>query len=517
MKLEEFAKVKIKKEYLLDYVNNTPLAITEKKLEAIHDVLYNHYNDKIIDLAVLEASLGKKLNNVFEIENRDGNAIIPIEGVISKKMNLLHNISGGTSTELVQKGIEIALSDSDIHHIILKVDSPGGSVSGVKELNDYIYDNRGKKPITTFIDSEGASGGYWIGSAADRIVAYDTSIVGSIGVVSAHYDFSKQMEMDGIKKTYIYAGKYKRIANDAEPLSEEGRDYLQSLVDSYYTIFVESVARNRGVSVEKVLNDMADGRLFIGKEALKMGLIDRIGSFDSVLIKKGVVSGGSATVVINESSNSQTYNSGNYTQDTPNSTNIEPKVIDENIINREVINHLQEHRNDLGLDKQDKSQTKEVIDVNSVDELKEKYPEIYKASIQSYEDKVKTLEEDNKKLSLKVLTMEHKEKTVLANTIMENCLSESSIPKTLHSKVKALQKWESFDKEDNPFVAGNESVKLFTEKFKKEVDEWEKSLSVNSNIGIADGKKDDTTDSDSDTEYGRKLAKTVSGKIRSDK
>ena len=89
--------------------------------------------------------------------------------------------------------------------------------------------------------------------------------------------------MEGVKRTILSAGAYKRIASDEKPLSEEGRDYLQSQVDTYYTLFVDAVAANRGMPVERVLADMADGRIFIGEQAREAGLVDMIGTFNQAL------------------------------------------------------------------------------------------------------------------------------------------------------------------------------------------------------------------------------------------
>ena len=166
---------------------------------------------------------------------------------------MLDDFSGGTSAEILRLKIQSALDNPKVSSIFLDIDSPGGTVEGTKELSDFIFENRGKKPITAFTDGMIASAAYWIGSAADKIVATDTAIIGSIGVAMTHYDVSGKDAQKGVVRTQISAGKYKRIASDEKPLSDEGREYLQSMVDTYYSMFVEGVARNRGVSVENAL------------------------------------------------------------------------------------------------------------------------------------------------------------------------------------------------------------------------------------------------------------------------
>jgi ClpP class serine protease len=133
--------------------------------------------------------------------------------------------------------------------------------------------------VVALIDGLGASAAYWLASQADGIyIADETTWVGSIGVVTAHTDLSKANEMSGRKVTEITAGKYKRIASSHSPLSAEGQMTLQDQVDQVYSVFVDAVAAGRGVSVDAVLADMADGRIFIGQKAVDAGLVDGVSS-----------------------------------------------------------------------------------------------------------------------------------------------------------------------------------------------------------------------------------------------
>ena len=128
-----------------------------------------------------------------------------------------------------------------------------------------------------------ASAAYWIGSAANQVIVERTAQVGSIGVLYMHYDWSKYDAEMGLKVTVITSGKYKAIGNNAEPLSDDARAIIQAEMDQIYDLFIETVARNRGVSTEKVLVDMADGRVFIGQQAVEAGLADQTGSFEDAL------------------------------------------------------------------------------------------------------------------------------------------------------------------------------------------------------------------------------------------
>lgn len=266
-------------------VLNAPWAIEPRMLREITSIYDTHLRGEKIDLAAVEARIGQPLQNDHqEYAIVDGVAILDLQGVISKRMNLLSRISGGVSTELVGRDLRAALADPRVHAIILSVDSPGGTVDGTQALADQVYAARGVKPIVTLADGVMASGAYWIGAAADEVyISGDTVITGSIGVVSQHVDVSRAEEKAGIKTTEIYAGRYKRIASEYAPLSEEGRDYLQDIVDQLYAVFVDNVSRNRGVDAQTVLQDMADGRLFVGQKALAAGLVDGVSTLDTLI------------------------------------------------------------------------------------------------------------------------------------------------------------------------------------------------------------------------------------------
>lgn len=272
---------------ILDILNN-PWAITPEMYQEIREIYFTHLRGEKIDIKGVEEKMGKPLQKQdqgYDVMN--GVAIIPIDGPIAKRMNLLTQVSGGVSTQLLERDFITALKDNSINSIILNIDSPGGTIDGVQELSTLIHQNRGKKPMLAYSDGMMASAAYWIGSAADKIyISGDTTRVGSIGVVMSHTDISKQEEKMGIKTTEIYSGKYKRIASEYEPLSKEGKEYLQDITDYLYSVFVNDVARNRGVSEEDALK-MADGKLFIGKQAIRTGLVDGISTLAGLIDRYG--------------------------------------------------------------------------------------------------------------------------------------------------------------------------------------------------------------------------------------
>lgn len=268
-------------------VLNSPWAIIPDKLAEITEIYGRHLRGDKIDLSVIEAQIGKPLANqqrAYDIAY-GGVALLPVEGVLSKRMNMFSRISGGASTQILARDLRAALADPQVKSVILTIDSPGGTVDGTQEAARAVLGARsGDKPVVAWIDGMAASAAYWIASAADSIhLGAATDIVGSIGVAMQHVDYSQQDVKFGIKRTDIYSGKYKRIASDTTPLSEEGRAYLQAQSDYYYSLFVEAVAQQRGVDVEQVLKDMADGRIFIGQQAIDNGLVDQGSTLDDLV------------------------------------------------------------------------------------------------------------------------------------------------------------------------------------------------------------------------------------------
>jgi len=269
---------------LLD-VLTAPWAIEPAKLLEIQAIYSSHLRGEQMDISAIEARLGRPMANEpkgFDVV--DGVAILPLEGVIAKRANMFMQISGGVSTELAARDLRAAIADPSVHSVILAIDSPGGTVDGTQTFANLVRSMRTTKPIVTHSSGVMASGGYWIGAAGERVYIADvTTAVGSIGVLATHVDVSRKEEMTGIKTTEIFAGKFKRIDSQYGPLTEAGRDTLQERVDYMYSLFVADIASHRGVSTEKVLKDMADGRVFIGQQAIDAGLVDGVFTLEALV------------------------------------------------------------------------------------------------------------------------------------------------------------------------------------------------------------------------------------------
>lgn len=255
-----------------------------------HETMEARYIDAFNDLPrAMQAGSGKR-----NAAAKGSVAVIPMMGIISHRMSMMNEISGGGggSTQALTALFRQALNDNNCKAIVFDVDSPGGSVEGVTELASEIYEGRKMKPITAVFNAMGCSAAYWLASAASDLVCTPSGQCGSIGVYMLLQDESEALKNEGIKITILKAGKYKAEGHPAEPLTDDARNFLQSQVDSVYGMFVKAVAQQRGVSQATVREGMGQGRSLLASDAVKAGLADRVGTLDDVLEKYGVKKSG---------------------------------------------------------------------------------------------------------------------------------------------------------------------------------------------------------------------------------
>jgi len=259
-------------------------AITADMHDEIRSIYDAHMRGEKIDIRGVEARVGRPLvNDRQSYQVADGGvAVIQMQGVISPKANLFTSISGGTSAQQLRADILAAAADPKVKSGILYGDTPGGNVLGVAEAAAAWRDFSQAKPAVTLSDGMLASGGIWVGAGAPKIMITGPMVhVGSIGVRTEHLDTSTADAARGVKRTIIAAGKYK-AAGDG-PLTPESFAYKQAQVDYLYTVFVDWMAAMRGVSAEQVLSDMADGRVFMGQQAIDAGLVDGYASLEGLI------------------------------------------------------------------------------------------------------------------------------------------------------------------------------------------------------------------------------------------
>lgn len=273
---------------LLDVAVETPWAITEDYLRVILEVAARRLEgDVTVELpdvpepAALAARTGERLDGASRVAVRGGVAVVPVIGPIFRRANLFTEISGATSLELLSRDLRTAIEDDSVEAIALDVDSPGGEANGVSEMADMVYAARDQLPVVAFIGDLGASGAYWIASAADRVVASDTALVGSIGVRKAFVDTTERDLKEGVRTIEFVSSQSPNKSLD--PTDGDDRAEIQQVVDDLADVFIAKVARNRGVSRETVLEDFGQGGVMVGERAVEAGLVDRIGTFEGVI------------------------------------------------------------------------------------------------------------------------------------------------------------------------------------------------------------------------------------------
>lgn len=437
----------------------------------------------LADIEAFEAKVAGFEGYSGKYSNIGGKAVIPIEGVITKKPSLYGMLYGkGTSTQLTAQAVKAAIVDPDVESIVFRVDSPGGTVDGTEELANLIFGFRDTKPMGAFADGLMASAAYWISSAAGPItISGETVEVGSIGVIYTHMDISKLLEDLGVKITHITGGKYKAVGSPYQPLTAEDTKVLQAEIDKLYSVFTGSVAKFRGVPESKVLSDMADGRIFIGSQAIDAGLADNISPWESM--------------IAGEAKDKSTF--GKKEEDTM-SMNLEVLKKDHPEVYQAALNEgkLQGYA-DGAADGKKEMQSK-------VDEI-------------SAENK--KLKDENAALDRQVTILEAKSEEAVANSIMDAVLSESALAERFHAKVKKGVDYNDHRVEGEKFTTNSESAKAFKGAFEKEVQDWEKDLAGSVGSVLGEGKEHsegEDVDEKKDAEYGRELARQASGAIRSD-
>lgn len=230
----------------------------------------------------------KSMSDQLSYSNEDGIAVIPIRGLLTKRDEMFFDT---TNYEDIRMAVTQALEDEGVESILLDIDSPGGEVGGLFDLVDFIYESRDQKPIYAYANDSAFSAAYAIASACSEIFINRTSGVGSIGVIATHTDVSEADKQMGVKYTTIFAGSKKNDLSPHEPLSESAKDELQEEVNRLYDMFLWTVARNRGVSVELVRATQA--ATYYGSNAIQIGLADELCDNPVKSLRKiGVVTSG---------------------------------------------------------------------------------------------------------------------------------------------------------------------------------------------------------------------------------
>ena len=277
-------------------VFSQPWAILPEKLEAIAAFVRLKASGGSSDpalVAEIRAANAVAAARAQNLNSGGGSiAVIPVYGILNQRYAGDFSGPGGTSVQQLSQAIRSAVNDPNVKAIVLDIDSPGGSISGIAELAAEIRANRGKKKITAVSNTLCASAAYWLAAQCTEIAVSPTSLTGSIGVYQAHEDDSAALEAAGVKITLISAGKYKVEGNSVEPLTDEARKAMQAMVDTFYGMFTADVAKGRGTTQARVAGGLGQGRVLTAQDAVSQGLADRVATLDDVLAGHGVKTGG---------------------------------------------------------------------------------------------------------------------------------------------------------------------------------------------------------------------------------
>jgi signal peptide peptidase SppA len=270
---------------LADRILGQPLLITAEKLEVILGVLGGRIGlEDALQAPAPDANrfAGRESQRGPYRVTSNGIAIVPIIGSLVNRGAYIGASSGLTSYEGITEQLKKASTDSEVRGILLDMNTPGGEAAGTFEVSKLIMEIRKKKPVVAMVADMACSAGYAIASAANQIYTTQTGVLGSIGVVWVHFDRSQQMQNDGIKPTILHAGARKAEGNPFEPLSRVTKANFQAEIDKLHTLFIETVLEGRPSLKEADLR-ATEAAVFMGQDAVKIGLADGVSTFDRVL------------------------------------------------------------------------------------------------------------------------------------------------------------------------------------------------------------------------------------------
>ena len=204
-------------------------------------------------------------------------ALVRVTGVIIDSTEVIEELKGYSK-------------DASVKAIVLRVNSPGGGVAPSQEIYDEIVKIKEKKKVVASMGSVAASGGYYIASPADKIVANAGTLTGSIGVIMEIPNVSGLMEKIGVTTQVVKSGKHKDIASVFKTMTPEEKKILQTVLDDVHDQFIEDVSNARGMKPEDV-RKLADGRIFTGRMAKEAGLVDELGNLQDAIMLAGELTG----------------------------------------------------------------------------------------------------------------------------------------------------------------------------------------------------------------------------------
>lgn len=265
-----------KKKYdqVAKFVVETPWAIRPFMLETIRSIVAARMEGMDVEFA------GPPKRD--KVSPGGAVAVLPLWGVMMPHADLFTNMSGGVGLDEWIQEFRALANDPSVSTIVLDIDSPGGAIPFVPEAAAEIRNT--KKRVVAVANPSIGSAAFWLASQADEIIVPSSGEAGSIGVIAEHTDTTKMDEMMGVKRTIISRGDYK--GEQWIELSDEAKAAIQHKVDQAYTMFITDVAKGRGVSTSVVEQSFGQGRMLSAKDALSVGMIDKVGTLDQVIARE---------------------------------------------------------------------------------------------------------------------------------------------------------------------------------------------------------------------------------------
>lgn len=218
-------------------------------------------------------------------------AVVPVQGQIMTRDSGGLFATEAASAERILEQLEEIREDSSIQAVMLDINSPGGGVVASEQIHDAIVEvTEADIPVVAYFGDTAASGGYYVAAPADTIVSNPATITGSIGVIAQVPNLEELYDKLGIEMQVIKSGEYKDMMQPSRPLTDEEREILQSYLDENHERFMEVVAEGRDMSMSEV-EDLADGRIYTGRQAMENGLVDELGDYRDAIRMTGETAG----------------------------------------------------------------------------------------------------------------------------------------------------------------------------------------------------------------------------------
>ena len=255
----------------------------DKRAAVVLAVIFGGFFLVLFGFLVLAWSAVKTTTSASGLDAELSTSIGPRVGIVECKGTIGDRESGVESDKVV-KLLRKYERDDDVKAVVVRIDSPGGAVAPSQEIYSAIRNLRKKKKVLASMGNLAASGGYYIAAAADEIYANPGTLTGSIGVIFMHFNVRPLLETVKVEETTLKTGKYKDTLSPFRPINEQDREEVQGISEDVYTQFIKAVAEGRGLKEDEV-RKLAEGRIYTGRRAKELHLVDELGGFQDAIAK----------------------------------------------------------------------------------------------------------------------------------------------------------------------------------------------------------------------------------------